>query len=216
MSNRDRILAAALELMNADGAPAAGTSHIAQAIGISPGNLYYHFKNREMIVRALFDRLDAEFRAILVADVSLPISPTRFAGFYLRSFELSWRYRFFFGGLHHLLRKDAALAQAYRDLQAWAIDTLESIVRQLADDGNMTPPRGSDGFRSLGLNTWLIWMNWVRFVQISGREDVTKADVVEGIGQIFDLLVPYLDPIFEEQARRVLTKELTTQKDRQN
>ena len=79
MSNRERILETALELMNEAGAQAVGTSRIAQALGVSPGNLYYHFKNREDIVRALFAGLDAEFRAILVDDVTPPISAARFA-----------------------------------------------------------------------------------------------------------------------------------------
>src|SRR3546814_8774168 len=97
---------------------------------------------------------------------------------YLRSFEVAWKYRFFFGGLHHLLRQDEKLALAYRDLQTWALDELESIVRQLAKDGSMAKPKTRNGFRSLGLNTWLIWMNWIRFVQITGKDEVTRDDMI--------------------------------------
>ena len=208
MSNRERILETALELMNEAGAQAVGTSRIAQALGVSPGNLYYHFKNREDIVRALFADLDAEFRAILVDDVTPPIPAARFADFYLRSFDLVWTYRFFFGALHHLLRRDDVLAAQYRALQDWALAALEAIVTQLVADGSMTSPKRKGGLRSLALNTWLIWMNWVRYVQISGREVVTKADMVEGVGQIFDLLAPYLETSFEQSARRVLTRAL--------
>ena len=112
MSNRERILEASLRLMNDEGAPAAGTSRIAQMLGISPGNLYYHFRNREEIVRALFEALDADFRAMMTQDIVQPISSSRFAAFYLRSFDVAWRYRFFFGGLQHLLRQDEQLAEA--------------------------------------------------------------------------------------------------------
>jgi len=34
------------------------TNHIA-AVGISPGNLYYHFRNKEGIIRAIFEQMDA-------------------------------------------------------------------------------------------------------------------------------------------------------------
>ena len=55
-------------------------------------------------------------------------------------------------------------------------------------------------------------MNWIRFVQISGREDVTRSDMVDGVSQIFELLVPYLVPDFEKAARRVLDRELKAQR----
>lgn len=208
MSNRDRILELSLRLMNEEGAAAASTTRIAAELGISPGNLYYHFKNREEIVRVLFDGLETEFRAVLVEDVEPPISPARFAAFYLRSFDLAWRYRFFFGGLLGLLRRDEELAARYRTLQDWAIQELEKIAGQFVKDGSMARPRGRDGLRAIALNTWLIWMNWIRFLQISGRETIEREDMVAGVVQLVDILAPYLEEDFERAARRVLSRKL--------
>lgn len=207
MSNRERILELSLRLMNDEGAQAAGTTRIAAELGISPGNLYYHFKNREEIVRVLFDELETEFRAVLVDDVAPPISPARFAAFYLRSFDLAWRYRFFFGGLLTLLRRDDVLARRYRVLQDWALVELEKIAARLVKDGSMSRPRGRDGLRSVALSTWLIWMNWIRFLQISGRKTIQPEDMAAGVAQLFDVLAPYLDADFEKAARRVLARE---------
>lgn len=208
MSNRDRILELALRLMNEEGAGAVGTTRIAEELGISPGNLYYHFKNREEIVRVLFDALDAEFRSLLVEDADPPISASRFAAFYLRSFDLAWRYRFFFGGLLGLLRRDEELARRYRALQDWAIDELEKVAGQFVKDGSMARPRSRDGLRVVALNTWLIWMNWIRFLQISGRETIEREDMVAGVVQLVDILAPYLDADFERAARRELARKL--------
>ena len=210
MGNRERIVAESRRLMNAQGAQAIGTTQITDALGISPGNLYYHFKNKEEIVRALFDELEQDFRDAITAEVEPPIGPTRFAGFYLRSLEVAWKYRFFFGGLLHLLRKDEALAHRYRVLQTWALENLEKIARQVVLDGNMSKPRGKNGFPSLALNTWLIWSNWIRYIQISSEDhSVTHSDMVDGVSQIFDVMSPYLDAEFQRRARRVLARDLT-------
>jgi len=197
--------------MNEHGAQSIGTTQIAAALKISPGNLYYHFKNKEEIVRILFDEVEQGLRDLVTADIEIPISPTRFAGFYLRSLEVIWEHRFFFGGLLQLLRKDEELAQRYRIVQAETIDSLEGLARQFVKDGNMTKPRGRNGFRSVALNTWLVWTNWICYKQtISPTQLVTREDLAEGVTQIFDVLNPYLDPDFERAARRVLMRDLST------
>lgn len=208
MGNRERILERSLQLMNEEGAEAANTSRIAAELGISPGNLYYHFKNREEIVRVLFDGLEAEFRAVLVEDVDPPISPARFAAFYLRSFDLAWRYRFVFCDLLGLLRRDEALAARYRTLQDWAIGELERLAGQFVRDGSMRRPRSPQGLHSIALNTWLIWMSWIRFLQVSGKQAIAREDMVAGVVQLVDVLAPHLDETFERAARRVLSKAL--------
>ncbi len=212
MGNKERIIKETRALMNEHGADAIGTTQIAEALKISPGNLYYHFKNKEEIVRILFDDMEKALHVLLTEDVEIPISPARFAGFYLRSLELVWGNRFFFGGLLQLLRKDEVLAERYRRVQAETVDGLEGLARQFYKDGNMAKPKGRNGFRSLGLNTWLIWTNWIRYKQtMSPTQMVTREDLIEGVTQIVDVLTPYLEPDFERAARRVLARELSAE-----
>ena len=50
---KEWILETACRLFNEHGSQAVSTKRIAKEMGISPGNLYYHFKNKEEIIRAL-------------------------------------------------------------------------------------------------------------------------------------------------------------------
>jgi len=47
MRRKIEILETARELFNQNNTQTATTNHIAKAMGISPGNLHYHYKNRE-------------------------------------------------------------------------------------------------------------------------------------------------------------------------
>ena len=56
MKTRDRILECALQLFNHKGEPNVSTMEVANEMGISPGNLYYHFHGKEPLVLGLFER----------------------------------------------------------------------------------------------------------------------------------------------------------------
>lgn len=60
MKTKDKIVYAALELFNEHGERTITTNHIAAHIEISPGNLYYHFRNKQEIVREIFALYSAE------------------------------------------------------------------------------------------------------------------------------------------------------------
>ena len=206
MSTKDRILTKSLELFNAGGARTIGTTHIGEALGMSPGNLYYHFRNKEEIVAALFDRMEPEFRAALTGNAAPPLSAERFAGFYILAFDILWRYRFFFGALVDLLRRDDELAARYGAFQSWALEALESIAAQMVNDGSMAKPPGPDGLKSVATNTWLIWLNWIRFVQTTKDDhSITKGDLAQGAFQTMDILVPYLETRFRKSATKILS-----------
>ena len=62
---RDRIVEASLELFNAQGERSVTTNHIAAHLGMSPGNLYYHFRNKQAIIAELFAQYESRVDAFL-------------------------------------------------------------------------------------------------------------------------------------------------------
>ena len=60
MKTKDKIIATAIKLFNLHGTKAISTNHIAKEMGISPGNLYYHFRSKNDIIRSISDNFSNE------------------------------------------------------------------------------------------------------------------------------------------------------------
>lgn len=81
-STKDRIASAAVELFNASGVGPVTTNHIAAHLGISPGNLYYHFANKEEILVAIMRTTLEDLTALVrtaVESESEPVAALRTA-----------------------------------------------------------------------------------------------------------------------------------------
>ncbi|HEX4063942.1 MAG TPA: TetR/AcrR family transcriptional regulator [Streptosporangiaceae bacterium] len=58
--SRDRIVAAAIEILDADGLDAVSTRRVAEALQTGSASLYAHIANRDELVELMYDRIAAE------------------------------------------------------------------------------------------------------------------------------------------------------------
>jgi len=110
MSRKEAILETALKLFNETNTQSATTNHIAKAMGISPGNLHYHYKNREEIVRLLYNQLKTE-ASLTVQEPPKTLKKLREHEKLL--IQIQWKYRFFFKEMLFLFSRDALLEEMY-------------------------------------------------------------------------------------------------------
>ena len=114
---REWILDAALELFNEMGSGRATTNHIAKAMGISPGSLYYHYKSKEHIIRELLKRLIEGFDALIPRQLDDKPFP-RFVGETMDAIcDLIFSYRFIYIELAALLARDRIFRDMYHDIK---------------------------------------------------------------------------------------------------
>lgn len=194
---RQRILDAALALFNDRGASEVTTHDIAAACGMSPGNLYYHFRNKEEIVRALFDEAIERHHQ---RQRELATSPGRDRAGELESLkEFNWRYRFFKRELPTLLQRDRRLRSAFLAFQHEHLAQLQQEIGRAATAGELRP-LSADDQRMLAELSWLILLFWPSYAELGGR--LTRGAVdrgVELVGWLFSVLAsrepaPATDP----------------------
>ncbi len=197
MGNRERIVEAGLALFNENGAPRVTTNHIAAHLGISPGNLYYHFRNKEEIIRELFPRVEAAARDSLALPENREITPADVGAYHLCGARSLWDYRFFFRDRSELLERDPLLGARDRELEAWLIEQFGVLFRRLRDQGDMNLRGFDDDLKALATNAVILWMGWLPFVSTArARSRIDRADITQGAWQSFLTFAPFLDREF--------------------
>ena len=135
MNTKEKIIHTSISLFNENGERAITTNHIASSLGMSPGNLYYHFKNKEDIIRHIFalyrDHLSTHFKPIDKDDDAF----SHLTAYLDSLFELMWRFHFFYDNLGDILSRDTDLKQAYIDFQLELLEQVRNVILGLRDKG---------------------------------------------------------------------------------
>jgi AcrR family transcriptional regulator len=201
MKTRDRILAAALELFNQQGERNVTTNHIAAHLEMSPGNLYYHFKNKQEIIFELFLSYEATVDNNLNVPEDRQLTIEDKLNYLQKVFQGLWEYRFIHRDMEHLLMGEERLHARYREFFRRCQKKTEAIYQGL-HDANIINIEQRD-LEGLALNTWIVVTSWFSFLQcnlLSNSEQSITLDMLKGgIYQIFQLERPYLTDQYREK-----------------
>lgn len=134
LSTKDKIVLKAVELFNERGTQNITTNHIAKEAGISAGNLYYHFRNKEEIVRAVYEKMSAEFDIVWgsrvegneLFNVTEKIT---------ESLRLFYKYKFFMTEIVSLIKNDIELKRRYIEAKIRERESLLSYFWSLKGEG---------------------------------------------------------------------------------
>ncbi|MNS08290.1 putative HTH-type transcriptional regulator YttP [compost metagenome] len=193
-NTRDKILETALAMFNAQGVHAVGVRDIARAVGISPGNLAYHFPQKEVLVAALIEQLHTANTTQLVAP---PPGPYSFEAFYraiLGVMRNQVRFRFYQVSFAELLQQSAELREREAHRNQARRDRIGLNVRRLVDGGLLDDEAVAPRFERLYEQFRIIMTTWLRAAAFMtpGHSD---ADAMCHYAKLaFALFEPYCTP----------------------
>lgn len=128
MKTKEKILSTALILFNEKGYNSVTTRHIATQMNISAGNLHYHFKHSEDIIKELFIMLKKDMDNMLDHLKSITIKSLEdLYNYTISSFEIAYRYRFIFLNFVDILRHIPEIENQYKELNISRKEEFQAI-----------------------------------------------------------------------------------------
>ena len=186
---RQRILDASLAMFNSQGEPNVTTNHIADELEISPGNLYYHFRNKDDIIEQLFAVYEQRMDAALAApDGRLPGLEDVWLQLHL-VFECIWDYRFLYRDLVDILSRNRRLRLRFARILKRADEQAHQVMRGLVQAGIMRA--SADEVDAASTNILVIATFWMNYAAARGDKD-ERASIRDGIVQVMMLIAPFL------------------------
>ncbi len=197
---QQRILERAVELFNVHGSRAVSLNRIADACEISSGNLHYHFRTKDDVVLAIFDRIKNDASQVAERDLATPtLEHMRFM--FERYASLVWRYRFFFRELSALTESNALLRRRYFENRRVRLAALEAFFERLIAVGRMRRPEPPVTVATLVALSWIVSDNFL-FYQEGDRppgdapgdapDAIDPALLDAGYAMIVAIFQPYL------------------------
>jgi AcrR family transcriptional regulator len=192
---RERILELSLRLFNDIGEPNVTTSAIADEMNISPGNLYYHFHNKEEIVDALFEQFEREIDDLLDSPSKRAIHFEDAWLFLHLLFESIWRYRFIYRDLNDLLSRNRKLEVHFRTIAERKAKAARLLCQALNASGQMHA--GEHEIDALATNMVVVTTYWlsyeyVRHARRFADPQYQSEAMARGAYQVLAMVAPYL------------------------
>lgn len=194
----ERILETALRLFNEFGEPNVTTTVIADEMNISPGNLYYHYRNKDEIVNALFARYEREISELLTLRDTAPREVEDVWFFLHLLFETISTYRFIYRDINDLLTRNRLVETHFQRILEHKEHTAVAVCEGLAASGTLTATAGE--IRALATNMSVVATFWLSFEH--ARRPRGEPDIGRGVYQVMSLAAPYL----QGQARHLLER----------
>jgi AcrR family transcriptional regulator len=191
---KSNILQKAIELFNESGTASISMNALAEALGISAGNLQYHYKNKEDVIRAILEQMFGKF------DVIYQPAEGQFTLDTLRqlmrlNFGIIWKYHFFYRELTALLRNDKTLAKRYREIQEIRLQEQQELFRQLIAAGVVRRDLSDEELKNVTLIGWVLGNTWLSFLESTGQKINSAA-----MEQAVEIMVQHFKPYLQEKS----------------
>ena len=194
MKTKDKIIATAIKLFNLHGTKAISTNHIAKEMGISPGNLYYHFTSKHDIIRSIADNFSNELGSVLKIQLdTISDFSSNLTSLFNSFFKIQQSYQFLFLEGVHLTKQDSRLLDNYTNLRSLIKKGYHELLSNLVKIKIMKR-QSLKIIDDLLDAQWIIMWYWINHT-ILDRNIYDDFQIKKGIKLSFSIIKPQLTSI---------------------
>jgi AcrR family transcriptional regulator len=212
MKTAERILLISLELFNTHGEPNVSSVDIANELDISPGNLYYHFKGKELIIEALYDLYHDQMSRVLLAPDKDKLSIEDFFYYLLLILEVSHKFLFLYRNPAEISEKYPQVARGFQRVLASKQKAYATCIQSFARQGLVIGD--SKHQQQMVELIGLITTQGPNYQQLLGRDLIDGHYMYQSLSTILFALAPYMNierDVYDSLVQTIMNQHVDNQ-----
>ncbi len=187
---KEKIKSVALQLFNQNGISVVSMLQISNELGISAGNLSYHYKNKGILLEAIFENLKEESTKFLYPPNEY-ITLHHFENSMRKFDNIQSKYEFFFNELVHITRVYPKIAKKYEQVNLIRFKEARKLIDYYIETNRLQPENDQIDYNKIIHSIWMISTFWQSQKQIITDPSFTlnKDDFIDFH---WNLLMPFL------------------------
>ncbi|WP_339869998.1 TetR/AcrR family transcriptional regulator [uncultured Algoriphagus sp.] len=213
IKTKDKILLTAIKQYNEVGVQGVTSRHIAGEIGISHGNLDYHYKTKEDLLLAIHEKMREEMSGIYENQNTINSSIENFHLLLIQFEEFQYRYRFFNLDVLEITRSFPEVSKLIQSTLELRKSQTELLFERLIEENFIASNYAEEAERIQHIIRMVISF-WLSQREVLIAYNFTeKGEMVKSIWAIIN---PYLTEKGKEEKEKVIAKYGYTQLESNN
>jgi AcrR family transcriptional regulator len=190
MTTKEKILSTSLQLFNKEGLADTSIRDIAAEMGISDGNLRYHFRTKDALVEALFDQLADGIGNELVGGSKQELTIELMRKLLAHLMKNFYAYRFLLQDLNAILNTYPVIKKKFDKITEERLIILEQMILGYVHLGYLIQEPYKGHYKQLIENLLILSHFWINGSQLFYKG--AKKDMVDHYTEtIFSIMYPY-------------------------
>ena len=203
MGRKQEIIETSLKIFNKEGFEHVSTYDISKKLGISQGNLTYHFPTKQVLINTLAKNMISEIDEF-VLNIDNDFSPKDFYNNLYKTFKINLKYKFIYLNYANIVLNDNDLNEYFiqnsKDRKMLLYSMLEIFVKNGFTINNEILAQND----ILADNINLIAVYWVPESEIYHKSKSKKEIIQHHLSLIFRQFTPYLSEKGKEKLKGII------------
>tara|TARA_R110002049_G_scaffold238784_4_gene411871 strand:+ start:3440 stop:4081 length:642 start_codon:yes stop_codon:yes gene_type:complete len=205
IKTKDKIILCAIQLYNENGVQSITSRHIAAKLGISHGNLDYHYKTKEDLILAIYKRMRKEMSESYLLRDEYTSSMEHFYRLLIHTEEFQNKYRFFNLDVLEISRSYPTTSKLLKKTLEIRENQMNSFFKEFITEGYMQHHK-DDKLKRLQHTIRIVITFWLSKQEVLTNYKFNEKG--EMVRHIWDVMLPFLSDEGRNEQQR-LTREFS-------